>query len=56
MRVTESSIDDLHLAALAEFDGDNVTITRLNMLYAETREEFLASLNVIRGLAVDDEQ
>ena len=56
MKVTECSIDDLHQASLAEFDGDNLAITRLNLLYAETRKQYLASLDVIRKLAAEDGQ
>ena len=56
MKVTECSIDDLHQAALAEFDGDCLAITRLNLLYAETRNQYLTSLGVIRVLAAKDGQ
>jgi hypothetical protein len=58
MTVTESSLDDMHQAALAEFEagGNTLAIALVNLLYADTRSKFYASLEQIRELTAEGAQ
>jgi hypothetical protein len=43
------AIDDLHQAAIAEFDRDEAAVRRLNAAYIDARLRYLAELAIIRA-------
>jgi hypothetical protein len=50
MRRHPSSIDDLHICAVAEFDGDGPAVELLNEMYVSIRADYIAVFEALRAL------
>jgi len=56
MRSENRSIDDLHLDALNEFDGDDMAKLRVNAAYVEARLRYIAEIKIIRAERAAEER
>jgi hypothetical protein len=53
--ISEYSIDDIHQAALAEFDDDPAAIRRLNAAYVEAQTHYIFTLMSLRTAKADEQ-
>ena len=50
MRLSDYSLDDLHLAAIAELDDDDAAVEILNTLYSDLRRAYVSAYLRLREI------
>jgi hypothetical protein len=53
--IQDYSIDDIHVAALGEFDGDPEASRKLNAAYVEAQTDYIFVLMSLRAAKADEQ-